>query len=1062
MDTTTDSSQVHEDGVQYERGVGYRGTSDENESPDVMKNKYSARGAGIYYTNDKEQAKFYWFKRAWDEGKIKVEMEVMTKDGSITKKFDITDDKDYNADFEEIVEGAGPQEERRLFFDDWFDLLEDDGSVKTIYPRPVRTAIENLRDKIAYDMGVKPEDILYMSTNVKGDFGKIVKSLLPDDEHMLNDEINLADQSEYVRNAMEKIRPLYEDMVRAYRPDDYDWYMKAFESDGQDIVYRLANIFDAYREATGDFSNSPEKAATQLLSRVGIEGLKLHDGDTIVFTPEALDKIEEYTDRHEIEFLEEGGIQYETQDWAKAALAKDSVKQSFEAGKQEKKQIAADTKIDGRDLTDDIDMANQGLMQRLKDPMNKLVKWASSSPWGWGLDRILVTLIGRGAAEKLDVAGKYAAKQNIRSGYWEQFMNRLKPLFGDPKTNTEFMYKYKTMVNNLGFVRMTGLEMTDPVNPAITFTRDITGWEAMYVYLMKEQGFGDRVQRSTTTKIDDIIATLSDDEKAFALHMSDQLMSMYEKSFGKSKYAHYFPILDAEHELFDELSIDSLMSRQDTDDAIAITDAGRIFSQYISRWASHESNYFQTMKRVRDIFRYTGVDKNEMGPMYTFDLEQDEARKRASAQVAAAVRQAIGDDGYRNLMNLVESELQDGQEQMFDASRNKTLTQMGSNIIKSILSNKMVSFPKNVANMFMFWGGAKDQGRYWNSFAEGIGNYKDTFKYMMEHSPEIKQRWGAAGGINEYLDQRTLGGSTAPVMKGISKVFAKMDWTGDKTQNMAKFSAVMEMLGDAGLKVFMQSGDMIANVYGGYGLVKDYMAQGMSEADAFRKLDRYIIEHQSSSNLTMKPLVQKLQNKSLLGQVFAFTSEGVAKWASILGTFDEVKMGTATKSEAMANVVSIAISMALYSLIAAGAWDLLDDDEKVQEETVKALGDTLLDQVFGGLVAGNAFITPVVSYLVGDSRVSGMSVPIYNFALDGIAALKKGDYDRVLTKAMSALGVPVGADNAWTTLLGISMANDPNPDVRYAARLMLAGYTPSRSAKRAGIKKETLEKNSEE
>lgn len=759
---------------------------------------------------------------------------------------------------------------------------------------------------------------------------------------------------------------------------------------------------------------------------------------------------------------EEGGVQYETQDWAKAAAAKDSVKQSFEAGKQEKKQIAADTKIDGRDLTDDIDIANQGLMQRLKNPMNKLVKWASSSPWGWGLDRILVTLIGRGAAEKLDVQGKYAAKQSIRSQYWDEFMSRLKPLFGDPKTNTEFMYKYKTMVNNLGFVRMTGLEMTDPVNPAITFTRDITGWEAMYVYLMKEQGFGDRVQRSTTTKIDDIIATLSDDEKAFALHMSDQLMSMYEKSFGKSKYAHYFPILDAEHELFDELSIDSLMSRQDTDDAIAITDAGRIFSQYISRWASHESNYFQTMKRVRDIFRYTGVDKNEMGPMYTFDLEQDEGRKRASAQVAAGVRQAIGDDGYRNLMNLVESELQDGQEQMFDASRNKTLTQMGSNIIKSILSNKMVSFPKNVANMFMFWGGAKDQGRYWNSFAEGIGNYKDTFKYMMEHSPEIKQRWGAAGGINEYLDQRTLGGSTAPVMKGISKVFAKMDWTGDKTQNMAKFSAVMEMLGDAGLKVFMQSGDMIANVYGGYGLVKDYMAQGMSEADAFRKLDRYIIEHQSSSNLTMKPLVQKLQNKSLLGQVFAFTSEGVAKWASILGTFDEVKMGTATKSEAMANVVSIAISMALYSLIAAGAWDLLDDDEKVQEETVKALGDTLLDQVFGGLVAGNAFITPVVSYLVGDSRVSGMSVPIYNFALDGIAALKKGDYDRVLTKAMSALGVPVGADNAWTTLLGISMANDPNPDVRYAARLMLAGYTPSRSAKRAGIKKETLEKNSEE
>lgn len=883
--------------------------------------------------------------------------------------------------------------------------------------------------------------------------------LIPDNEYLIDAQKPLYQQTKYVQDRVNQILDKYdyENSYTASNRNSHLYDVDRSELNGEDIMDWLTEDI-ATEELENPDNVDRNRFARDVMADHGIKGVRTmgrRDSETFnVFRSKDNTK---YRQLHE-----QGGIQYETQDWAKAALAKDSVKESFEAGKQEKKQIAADTKIDGRDLTDDINMANQGLTQRLKQPMNKFVKWASSSSWGWGLDRILVTILGRETAEKLDIAGKYSAKQNIRSRYWDEFMARLNPLFGDPKTNTEFMFKYKTMVTNLGFARMTGVEMIDPANPAITSTRDITGWEAMYVYLMKEQGFGDRVQRSTTTNIDDIIATLSEDEKAFALHMSDQLMSMYEKAFGKSKYAHYFPILDAEHELFDELSIDSLMARQNTDDAIAITDAGRIFSQYVSRWASHESNYFQTMKRTRDIFRYTGVDKNEMGPMYTFDLEQDNARKRASAQVAAEVRQVIGEDGYRNLMNLIESELQDGQEQMFDASRNKTLTQMGNNIIKSILANKMMSFPKNIVNVFMFWGGAQDQSRYWNSFAEGLGNFKDTFDYMMKHSPEIKQRWGAAGGINEYLDQRTLGGSTAPIMKGVSKAFAKMDWTGDKTQNMAKFSAVMDMLGDTGLKLFMQSGDMIANVYGGYGLVKDFMAQGMSEAEAFRKLDRYIIEHQSSSNLAMKPLVQKLQNKSLMGQVFAFTSEGVAKWASILGTFDEVKMGTATKSEALANVVSIAISMTLYSLLAAGAWDLLDDDEKVQEETVKALGNTLLDQVFGGMVAGNAFITPAISYLVGDSRVSGMSVPIYNFALDGISALKKGEYDRVITKAMSALGMPVGADNLWNTYLGMSLLNDPNPDVRYAGRLMLAGFTPSRSAKRAGIKKESLEKNDEE
>lgn len=757
---------------------------------------------------------------------------------------------------------------------------------------------------------------------------------------------------------------------------------------------------------------------------------------------------------------EEGSTDYETQDWARAAMAKDSIKESFEAGKKPKKQIAADTVINGNDLTGDINLAQQGLSKRLANPMNKVVKWAASSPWGWGLDRILVTVLGRDAAEHLDVQGKYSAKQNIRSKYWDEFMERLKPVLGNPENARAMMFRYKTMVNNLGFVRMKGLEVINPTNPDITSTRDITGWEAMYVYLMQQQGFGDRVQNGTTTNIDDIIATLSDDEKAFAMAMSDQLMSMYEKTFGKSKYAHYFPILDAEHELFGELSIDSLTARQNTDDTIAIVDAGRIFSQYVSRWASHESGYFQTLKRVRDIFRYTGND--QFGPEYVFDAEQDAARMRASAQVADMTRQAIGEDGYRNLLNNVNSELAEPQEQMFDATRNHTLTQMGNNIIKSILANKAVSFPKNVVNLFMFWGGAKDQGRYWNSFAEGWGHMKDTYEYMMEHSGEIKQRWGSAGGINEYIDQRSLGGSTAPVMKGVSKIFAKMEWNGDRTQNMAKFSAAMDMLGDAGLKVFMQSGDMIANVFGGYALVKDYMAQGLSEADAFKKLDRYIVEHQSSSNLAMKPLVQKQFNRSILGQLFAFTSEGVAKWASILGTFDEVNMGTATKSEAVANVISIAISMALYSAIAAGAWDLLDDDEKVREEAENALVNTAIDQVFGGLVAGNAMITPAISYLVGDSRISGMSVPIYNFALDGITALKKGDYDRVLFKALSAAGLPIGADNVWTSLFGASLLSDPNPDVRYAGRLMLAGYTPNRATKRAGIKKESLEKNDEE
>lgn len=755
----------------------------------------------------------------------------------------------------------------------------------------------------------------------------------------------------------------------------------------------------------------------------------------------------------------------EMQDWALQALgAKESVKQSHDAVTEEPKKISADTEIDGRVLSDDIKLAQDGLAVRLKNKMNPIVKWAASSEWGWGLDRILVTLLGRNAAEKFDIQGKYSAKQAARSKYWGEFMDRLKPLFGNDVDKAGFVYKYKTMVTDLGLARMTNVEIIDPRNADLSTTRDITGWEAMYVYLMKRQGYGRRVQKSTTTNIDDIINLLSDEEKQFADAMSDQLMSMYERTFGKQSYTNYFPIMDLEHKLFKEMSIDSLMSRMNTDDAISIEDAGRIFSQYVSRWASHESGYFQEIKRLRDVFMYKGVDPSETGPRYKFDPDADVELIKQSASVANATINAIGQKGYDNIMNLINTQLSDGQEEIFETTRSNALNQMGNNIMKTLLANKMISFPKNLTNMFMMWGGAKDQSLYWNSFAEGFGDMSKTYNYMMAHSDEIKRRWGSAGGINEYLDQNSLGGNTAPIMKAISKAFRTMEWSADRTQNMAKFSAAMDMMGDAGLKLFMQSGDMVANVFGGYGLVKDYMAQGMTEAEAFKKLDRYIVEHQSSSNLAMKPMIQLRANKGFFSQFFAFTSEQVVKGASVLGTFDEVKMGTATKSQAIANLASIVIAATLFSALAAGAWDLWDDDEKVREEAEKAILYAAIDQALGGFVAGNSILTPAISALIGDSRMGGMRNPLYEYAMDGIAALKKEEYDRLIVKAMSALGVFVGADNAWNSMLGLSLLTDPDPRVREAGVLMTLGYTPARAKKRTGVdtRKEILEKNDEE
>lgn len=727
------------------------------------------------------------------------------------------------------------------------------------------------------------------------------------------------------------------------------------------------------------------------------------------------------------------------------------VQQAFEQGKNDPvdETPSYDVEVDGRKLGEDIAGLTQGIMKRAKNLPNKVVKWAASSPWGWGLDRIMITMFGRDVAEKLDVGGKYTQRNALRSGMFNRFMKNLEPIIGNIETdNRAAMFKYKTMLNQLGFVRVKDVEINNPVVPELSNKRDLTGWEVMYVYLMKRMGekYGNRVQQSTKTDINELIATLTDEEKQFADTMSDTLRGIWADRVGEDRAVfNYFPIMDAEHSFFDETNIDNLKARMETDSPISIEDAGRLFSKEISRMSSWESGYYRTLKRIRDVLQYKGAEGRNIDPAV------DDELKRASGILAGQIKDIFGVDGYHNVLRLLDQQIADPQEQMLDSASSKTLNQMGMNVIKGLLSFKFMSLPKNMTNLAMMWGGANDQSTYWNGFAEGVSNMKRTWEYMMKHSKEIQIRYKDAG-YNEFLDQRNTGGNTAPIFKGISKLFAKMDWNSDKTGGMAKMSAALDMMGDAGLKLFMLNGDAVANIYGGYGLIKDYMAQGMTEEEAFSKLDRYIVEHQSSSNLAMKPLRQLEANKSLAGQLFAFTSEGVAKWASVLGTFDEVQMGTATKSEAIANALSVAASMVLFAFLGAGVWDLWDDDDKVREEAVKSLEGAMIDQVFGATIVGNGFITPMIQNLAGVGGNTGISAPIWSVLTEGITNLKRGEYDRIATKAMEASGLLIGANALYNDIQGMMFMNADDPDLREAGFRMLAGRTPGYAEKRTGAK----------
>ena len=739
------------------------------------------------------------------------------------------------------------------------------------------------------------------------------------------------------------------------------------------------------------------------------------------------------------------------------------IKQSFDSGKGNPvDEIPSyDRKVDGRTLDEDMNILSNGIMNRLKNLPNKFVKWMASSPWGWGLDRIVTTIFGREASDKLDLAGKYSKKSALLSNSYRDFMVQLKPLIGDINTDQhKAMLAYKTMNANLGFVRVSDVDIVIPNSNGMTTKKDLTGWEVLGVYLTKRMGekYANRIQQSTKTDINELIAQLTPEEKQFGEIMSDFLRDTWIKKFGdKNAVPQYWPILDFEHEILGEVNIDNLRQRMNTNNPIAITDAGRVFSKELSRFASMDSGFYQTVKRLRDALQYGGAEGRNIKD------EIDAEFKRRSVVLAAQIKSSFGDDGYNNIIRLLDTMIADPKEQMLDSAASRTLNQMGMNIIRSLLSFKFMSLPKNMTNLAMMWGGAKDQGAYWNAFAEGVGNMKRTWEYMLEHSSEIRMRYNNIG-YNEFLDQRNTGGNAAPMFKGISKIFAKLNWTGDKTAGMAKMTAALDMMGDTGLKMFMLNGDAVANIYGGYGLIKDYMAQGLSEDEAFKKLDRYIVEHQSSSNLTMKPLKQLEANKSIAGQIMAFTSEGLAKWSSIFGTFDEVRMGTAEKSEAFANALSIGLSMVLYAALTAGIYDLWDDDEKVREEAVNSLSGALIDQLAGMTVLGNGIITPFLQNMAGVGGRSGISAPIWTYLTEGTTNLQKGEYDRIITKALEATGILVGANSLYNDMLGMMFVNSDEPDVREAGFRMLLGHTPKYAEKRTGVKlsEENIENEEED
>ena len=743
-----------------------------------------------------------------------------------------------------------------------------------------------------------------------------------------------------------------------------------------------------------------------------------------------------------------------------------------------------DVKVHGRTIKDDIAALTEGVAGReqMTDSPDsayaarkaKFINWCLGRKWLWGVDSIVQNLFGKSVGDFYDLQGRYAEKQATREAYINQFYAKVAPILG----GKNIPYQFDVFNNQMAMVRARNVSIRNEPTGSVS-KRDLTGWEVAYIYLTVRQGqqYANRIQMTTDSDLQTLIDTLSDKEKQMLDAMSEFLQGV-RKDYLTHKYfngieptddagrqfmakqtvPNYFPLQSARHAFYNETGIDTFKNRTDTSDPIAIVDAGKVFSRALNRYASARSDFFITVKRLKAALQFRGPEQLTSATKLEYNEAEEQETIRQSARLAERVIGILGEDGYRNLINNLDYFLSSDANEPIQNTR---LNQIANNMYKYYLGFKPISFVKNLANITGFWGAASNQSVYWSNFAQGIGNAVETWKWMMDSVPLLKSRLGGSG-IEEHLGLSAAGGDAAALFNRLKTIkFSK-----DSTGNLAKVTAALQALNELGLKSFMKTGDAVANVFGGYALMQDYMAQGMTKEQAARKLTRFIEEHQSSSNLTMKPLLQLEANKGIAGYLFTFMSEPVAKFSSMIRGFDSAARGDITKKEAAMNTVATATSMLVYSLIAAGVSGLFSDDEEAQEATQEALLREMLSTVGGMTIFGN-IVTPLLSNLLGVSTQGGVNVPVVDFFSDIATDIRKGEVEQVILKSLVASGLFLGAPTVANEIQGAMLLGSDDPDVREAGFMMLMGRTPNYAMTRTGTEdvlnpKENVESEEEE
>lgn len=934
---------------------------------------------------------------------------------------------------------------------------------------------DNLEKKFKIDPAMVTRISIDIDQNY--DRGQIMEAILPDTDNMIVSETPISSQNEKVRSVIEKAARdrIFDENGKTKDPAD----AIIFGVNNIDEAMKKLNGWQFYNMLVSTFENeaNPRKAASLYLLDNGVEGMEFemvdHSRGWSVFDPDTVEPVRIARGASEVRLFEMPSMARlnETQ-----PLPMNEKENPFRRKQTHlERRIKASKKVGGMKSFDENVKTIKNI---LNNPDYKPVsKFFTKVFGGYGSGDIntYLNMISPELQKEFDLVEGFATAEatalDTMRKMWEAagLTNR---------------YKRNVFINNMNQPSIIAKHVYDGMGGYMTTT--ITPNQALNVYLgskTKARSNWIATFGGNEAEMEAVINQLTPEQKAFGdtmqeflrkeylnrrVYTEEELMDLSDKTRDELGLAPddtldvpeflakqdeetlYWPRLSMSHDLDDRRPNYDIARKFAPDDPSSFkVPATEMVGSYIYRMSAGKSEVYSKIRRLNDLFFYDA--SKETGNMDKKAKEVSDHVQKESMQLRRQALKAFGNsertmENFRNLLNDYLNGIHD--KEIGTDIANKIMR----NYIAGQIAWKPIQFLKNLTNTVMFSGVAPKKSRWALDALWAATHFKEAQQFMIEKVPMIRTRYENAE-IDEQLRQSTSASDS------ILMTIAENKTMSEGARNMvSNIVAISQAAKQAGYYPIM-AGDKIANVVGGYSVLKQYI-EAHGEAEGVRMFTQQLATKQSNTNRAVKSLMQREWNKGFLGQFIAYMSEALGKTKSVALAIENANRGEITWKEAGTEVASTFISMALFSLISAGVVDLFDDDEENDEEVFKALGREGISMVTGFHPLGGSVFAPMISELFLDGQQS-ISSPFTTGVFRALNALEKEDWSKATSEAVGALGIVIGAGVLEDMLTGL--ARIPSEDEAYSESgwRMLSGESQSRAEKRASYK-EHVEKNEDE